>query len=72
MQEQVDRLRLRDVLLGGEPDRIDAEQGGIIGRLDVALQLGNHPRAPRTGGLQGARGVRPGLLVNHRFHRDPS
>ena len=46
VQEKIDRLRLRETLVGSKSQGIDAQKLGVARRTDVALELGDEPRAP--------------------------
>lgn len=52
MQEQIDGLAVGDALVGREADRIDAEEGGLVGRTQQRLQARDHAWAPHLGGLE--------------------
>jgi hypothetical protein len=64
MQEEIDRLRLADVLLGGEDKGVDAEQLGVAGGADMALELGDDARTPGSDYLQGAEAIIKKLFVD--------
>ena len=71
VQEKIDRLRLREALVGGEFQGIHAQKLGVARRTDVALELGHEPRTPRPRRFQRRQALFEKLLVN-RCHGESS
>ena len=71
VKEEVDGLGLGNVLVNGEPDRIDAKQGHILGGPDMALRLGDNTQTPGARRLQGRKALIQDLFVDHRSQRGP-
>lgn len=65
MQEQIDGLAVGDALVGREADRIDAEEGGLVGQTQQRLQARDHAGTPRLGGLERRETLLELFFVDH-------
>jgi hypothetical protein len=52
MQEEVDRLRLGQALIGGELDGVNAKEGVVLARTDNGLEPRNDPWTPLASAFQ--------------------
>ena len=69
MQEEVDRLRLRQALIGGELDGVNTKEGVVLARTDNGLEPRNDPWTPLASAFQRNEPFLQELLVDYLSHR---
>jgi len=65
VQEEINHLVLSQDLVFGEGERVDTEQGFVVGCADMAFELGDDPWAPRPGCLQNRQSLVENLFIDH-------
>ena len=62
---------LGKTLVGGKSDGIDAQELGVARRTDMAFELGDKPRTPRSRRFQRRQALLQKLFVNARHGESP-